>query len=234
MKRSFFDKVRHRLSFTLTLMGQKILPPPPVGQNLLGDRDIEWSWILARIPSGPGEALDLGPGHSLLLSLTAAQKGFKVLALDRERYLHHFVAKSITIKRNDILAEKFPESFFDLILCCSTIEHIGLPERYGVQRSFEDGDLATMRNLLFASKPDGIMLLTIPVGLDAVCIPNHRIYGMVRLPKLLEGWWVEEESYWVKQTDDRWHNVSRQEALLSHGSKHHYGLGCYILKKGSE
>jgi hypothetical protein len=215
-------------------MGQKMLPPPPRGRNLLGDRDLEWTWILARIPDGPGEALDLGPGQFWFLSLTAAQKGFAVLAMDREEYVHHFIPEGITSKRADFLEVEFPRSTYDLILSCSTMEHIGLPDRYGAQHSIPDGDLFTMRNLLGAIKRSGIMLMTIPVGLDAVSIPHHRIYGEARLPMLLQDWKVEEESYWIKQMDDQWHNVSRKEALSVPGTDDYYGLGCFALRKETE
>jgi hypothetical protein len=45
--------------------------------NLRGDRDIEYSWILANLPSGPGKALDFGCGKSYL-ALVAARKVLKL------------------------------------------------------------------------------------------------------------------------------------------------------------
>ncbi len=47
---------------------------PSNGLTLSGDRDIEWSFVVSRMPTGSGEALDFGAsfGH---LSISAAQKG---------------------------------------------------------------------------------------------------------------------------------------------------------------
>jgi SAM-dependent methyltransferase len=225
--------IRRRFSRLLTRLGQEILPPPPRGKNLLGDRDLEWTWIMARIPNGPGEALDLGSGKFWYLALTAAQKQFQVLSIDREQYVHYFVPEGITVQNADLLTKTFPVSFYDLILSCSTMEHIGLPDRYGVRQYVVDGDLAVMRKLHSAIKPNGILLMTIPVGQDEVFLPNHRIYGNERLPLLLGGWLVDEERYWIKQMDDCWHAVSRAEAVSTPGGRNYYGIGCFALKKGN-
>jgi hypothetical protein len=39
------------------------------------------------------------------------------------------------------------------------------------------------------------MLMTIPVGKDGVYLPNHRVYGNIRLPQLLAGYNVVTESF---------------------------------------
>jgi SAM-dependent methyltransferase len=223
--------VRRRLAGFLSGLSFKIQPRDPVGQNLLGDRDIEWSWILGNMPNGPGKALELGSGWSLMLSLTASQRGYDVLALDREKYSHPFVAKGITLKQVDILSESLPTDRFDLMIVCSTIEHIGLPNRYGARQFVPEGDLEAMDKLFKATKPGGRLLLTLPVGVDSLFIPKHRIYGEARLPRLLKGWILQKECFWVKRLDDQWESVSRTEALARSGSDHHYGIGCFVLTK---
>ena len=217
-----------RLATILNSAADKINPNE---LNLMGDRDIEWSWMLSRIKDGPGKALDLGCGDSLLLSLTTAQRGYDVLAVDRERHEYPFIAKAVTFKLVDMLEENFSPNYFDLIMVCSTIEHIGLPNRYQVVYPAPDGDLVVMQKLHDAIEPDGVLLLTLPVGLDAVFAPYHRVYGEVRLPRLLKEWSIAEEIYWIKQPSNGWLSVSRQEALARPGSDHHYGLGCFVLHK---
>jgi hypothetical protein len=49
-------------------------------RNLWGDRDVEYSFIAAHMPNGPGKALDFGSGSSYM-SLLAALRGFEVIAL---------------------------------------------------------------------------------------------------------------------------------------------------------
>jgi len=87
-------------------------------------------------------------------------------------------------------------------------------------------------------KPGGVMLLTIPVGQDALFAPLCRVYGEQRLPLLLEGYTVEKESYWVKDNKNQWVLSNGDVALsfkASAGSwdplENVYALGCFVLSK---
>jgi hypothetical protein len=75
------------------------------------------------------------------------------------------------------------------------------------------------------------MVLTIPVGIDAVHAPNHRIYGDKRLPRLLEHWEIREESYWAKPTNGRFEPVTRERALAETGSASYYALGLFVVMR---
>jgi 2-polyprenyl-3-methyl-5-hydroxy-6-metoxy-1,4-benzoquinol methylase len=204
--------------------------------NLLGDRDIEWSWIASQMPSGPGEALDFGPGSSHL-GLIAAQRGFNVTAVDLEPVQWPYVHPQLRFVQGDILKLSLPKEHFDLVINCSTIEHVGLAGRYGVTEDRPDGDLEAMARLRELMKPGGVMLLTIPVGQDAVFAPLCRVYGAQRLPRLLEGYIVEKEVFWVKGSENRWTLCNKETALnfeASAGSwnalQNVYALGGFILR----
>ena len=207
--------------------------------NLAGDRDIEWSWVAAHMPSGPGEALDFGPGGSPL-GLIAAQRGFHVTSVDLEPMQWPYVHPHLRFVRGDILKLSLPAGHFDLVLNCSTVEHVGLVGRYGVVEGRPDGDLDAMTGLRELMKPGGLMLLTIPVGRDALFAPLCRVYGAQRLPRLLEGYAVENEDYWVKDNQNQWVLSTKQTALsfeASAGSwdplQNVYALGCFVLGKPS-
>ncbi len=203
--------------------------------NLAGDRDIEWSWVSSQMPSGPGEALDFGPGGSFL-GLTAAQRGFKVTAVDLEPVQWYYVHPTLQFIHGDILELSLPINHFDLIINCSTVEHVGLAGRYSVTENIPDGDLEAMARLRKLMKPGGVMLLTIPVGQDAVFAPYCRVYGVRRLPRLLEDYEIEEEAFWVKDNQNQWVLAEKETALkfkASAGSwnpfKNVYALGCFVL-----
>jgi 2-polyprenyl-3-methyl-5-hydroxy-6-metoxy-1,4-benzoquinol methylase len=70
--------------------------------NLLGDRDVEWSFIAAHLPRGPGKALDFGSGGSYI-SLIAARKGFEVIALDLEPQTFPWQHPQVTFMQGDLL-----------------------------------------------------------------------------------------------------------------------------------
>lgn len=75
---------------------------------------------------------------------------------------------------------------FDVVLSISSIEHDGLG-RYGDPIN-PTGDLQAIREFKNLLNPGGLLILSVPVGRDAIVWNAHRIYGALRLPMLLDGW----------------------------------------------
>lgn len=75
------------------------------------------------------------------------------------------------------------------------------------------------------------MLLTIPVGLDRVFVPLHRVYGPNRLPKLLKDYEVLKKEYWIKDDLNRWICVDESITLNKAPLEHCYGLGLFVLRR---
>jgi SAM-dependent methyltransferase len=200
------------------------------GLDLTGDRDVEWTWVAARIPQGPGEALDFGCGQSAL-GLVAAHRGFRVTAVDLMDVAWPYQEEHLVFLRGDILELPLEPGRFDLVLNCSAIEHVGLAGRYGVASSRPDGDLAAMERMRALLKRDGRMLLTVPAGRDAVFAPLHRVYGPERLPRLLEGFTVETREYWLKDPENRWARAEEAAVLATVPRERLYGLACFVLRK---
>jgi len=205
--------------------------------GLAGDREVEYTFIAAELPPGPGKAMDFGCGPGQL-SLLAAQRGYQVLALDLEPQRFLWSHPSVEFRKADLLQEVLPESHFDVILNCSAVEHVGLASRYGVAKTNAngEGDLLAMGRMRRLLKLGGRMLLTIPCGRDAVFAPLHRVYGAERLPRLLEGFEVVQQVYWKKDVQNRWAMVKREEALdFTATANYHqvfrcqYALGCFAL-----
>lgn len=196
-------------------------------QTLSGDREIEWSWTLAHVRREPGRVLDFGSGNGMM-ALGAAFAGNDVVAVDLEREQYLFQPHGIEYVRGDFNVLDFEPESFDQILNCSSTEHVGLAGRYG-SADDDDGDLRAMARMAGLLKPGGEMVLTIPVGRDAVHKPLHRIYGEQRLPRLLEHWEIREEAFWAKPNGPRFEPVSRERALSEHGSASYYGLGLFVV-----
>jgi len=75
--------------------------------------------------------------------------------------------------------------------------------------------------------------MTVPVGQDLVCSPLHRIYGLDRLPRLLDGYGVEEQQFWQKRPGRSiWEQTDREAALATQGSASFYALGLFVLTRG--
>lgn len=206
-------------------------------RNLWDDRDVEYSFIAAHMPNGPGKALDFGSGSSYM-SLLAALRGFEVIALDLEPQTFPWLHPAVRSIQGDLLKLDLPTNHFDLIINCSTVEHVGLVGRYSVTENRPDGDLEAMALLRELMKPSAIMLLTVPVGQDAIFAPLCRVYGKERLPRLLSGFVLEREMFWVKDAENRWVQCDGETALsfeASAGSwdplRNVYALGCFVLRK---
>jgi len=208
-------KIYHRFS----------LPPEP---NVWGERDIEYSWVVTNTPDGRGLALDFGSGPSWM-GLQAARKGWEVIAVDLEKekfFFHHPRFKFI---QGNIFNLNFPNNYFDFIINCSSIEHAGLPGRYGIKEYQKNADLEIMRLMKKILKPEKTMVLTIPLGKDKTFIPFYRVYGQERLPLLLNGWKVLKEEYWVKRDSNQWISVNKKTALQENSSQYYHGLGLFLL-----
>jgi SAM-dependent methyltransferase len=199
----------------------------PAQRTLAGDREIEWTWTLAHVRREPGRVLDFGSGNGMM-ALGAVFAGNDVVAVDLEAEQYPFHPHRIEYVRGDFNELELEPNSFDQILNCSSVEHVGLAGRYGSPDE-ADGDLRAMEKMARILKPDGDMVLTIPVGRDAVHAPNHRIYGEERLPRLFERWEIREESYWAKSRSQRFEPVPRDHALAETGSTSYYALGLFVV-----
>lgn len=221
-------KLLHRIEPTLVKIYRRLSEPPT--PNLKGDRDIEYSWVVSRMPNGSGEALDFGSGPGAM-GLVAVRRGFTVTCLDLTSVNVHFDHPRLSFLQGNLLKIGLPAGRYDLVINCSSIEHVGLVGRYGITESKPDGDLDAMNELRRIMKRGGIMLLTVPVGRDAVFRPFHRVYGVDRLPRLLKAWEVLESEYWVKNGANRWEPTREDTALAQKPTDFCYGLGLFVLQR---
>lgn len=221
------QRILRRLEPHLLQVYRKLLQPPP--PNLEGDRYMEYSWIAANIPNGPGQALDFGCGFSWM-GLLAARRGFQVTAIDLREIKWSYLYPGLEFKKGNLFDIIDDLTMMDLIICCSTIEHIGLSTRYGEEKSQNCTDLKAMELLYKLLKSGSTMLLTLPVGRDSLFYPLHRVYGEKRLPKLIYGWKIIRKEYWIKNKFNRWIISEEKIALNIEPSQYYYGLGLFVMQ----
>ena len=87
-----------------------------------------------------------------------------------------------------IKPDQLEEDAYDVCVSISSFEHDGLG-RYGDPIN-PNGDMEAMDSVRKALKDDGVFFLAVPIGKDKLVWNAHRIYGLTRLEKLLEGWAV--------------------------------------------
>jgi len=220
-------------------MKRALIPPalPSLQVNIWGERSVEWSFLSREMADGPGEAIEFGCEEAYM-SLVAAQKGFHVIANDLLEQHFFWQHPNVEFRQGDFLQLTLPRNHFDLAINCSSVEHVGVAGRYGIEVDQDDGDLQVMTRLAEILKPEGRLLMTAPCGRDAVLAPWCRVYGAQRLPKLLQSFAVEKEEFWAKNNKNQWVSCSREAALnfLPRNDRFNphkcaYALGCFVLQK---
>lgn len=199
--------------------------------TMKGDRHYEYLFTGAHIPRRNAWALDVGPGTRAKLAKLAVKQGWSVVGVDLANvgYRHD----RFVFVRGDFNTLDLGQKF-DLVLCVSSIEHFGLPGRYGVIVLDETADLRAMAKIRTLMNPSARLILTCPVGIDARLAPYHRVYGTVRLPLLLDGYEVITEVYYAKfGSKDDYKETTRKIALAVEPTlspKHYYAIGCFVLE----
>ena len=224
---------------SLVKVKRMIVPPaqPDSEITIWGERNVEWSFLCREMPYGPGKAIEFGCEEGYM-SLTAAQKGFDVVANDIQGQKFAWQHPLVTFQKGDFRKLTFPSNHFDLAINCSSVEHVGVAGRYGIESNEEDGDIEVMNQFAQILKPEGLLLMTAPCGRDNVLAPWCRVYGCKRLPRLMRPFTVEKEEYWIKNVENQWVQSSRESALnvqpRHNPSDPHqcaYALGCFVLRK---
>jgi SAM-dependent methyltransferase/glycosyltransferase involved in cell wall biosynthesis len=134
----------------------------PVGQNTT-ERVVEIPWALSRA-AGSRRILDLGYAYASGVYLSA------LLALPVPE-LHGLdwsasAAPGMLRTRGDLRRMPYREGSFDLVICISTIEHIGRDNTgYGLPgHTGASGDVETIKEIERVLQPNGRLLITVPFG----------------------------------------------------------------------
>jgi len=195
------EEVARMLNHTVTHRGfpaQRNLwfnPPLSVcyreGDVVLGrvnERIVEIPFVfraLAEVDAG-ATILDVGATESTL-AVSLASLGYHVTAIDVRPYpVAHPLLETVVSP----IQEWTHDGAFDVVLCVSTIEHIGLGA-YGEPRGDLDSDRTAMQRMRELTKPGGLLVLTVPFG-EAGVDEVHRTYDRAGLQSLLEGWELED------------------------------------------
>jgi SAM-dependent methyltransferase len=170
------------------------------------ERVVEMPWVLSRY-RGERRVLDIGYAYALdvylagLLSLPAGE----VHGID----MAESPISSIRRVQGDVRRTPYRDGSFDLVLCVSTLEHIGRDNtRYGIRESYRPGgDAETLREIARILAPDGRLLVTVPFGRRE----NHGWFVQYDMPAWREllagtGLRVEEEEIY-RLTRSGWSRV---------------------------
>lgn len=152
---------------------------------------------LASVPPG-AEVLDVGASESTLC-LSLATLGYRVTAIDpRPNPLAHPNLRVVVGRIEDWEAD----SPFAVVVCLSTIEHIGVGA-YEQEGADERADLMAMRRIQELTEPDGLLILTTSYGSSSVD-EFSRTYDRGGLEELLDGWDIHERLFLTRADETTW------------------------------
>lgn len=154
------------------------------------ERVIEIPWMLNHLPQN-GYILDVGSCEAQYLNLLPTSD--RVIHCLDPRNCHEEIPAECEFHVESILGTSLPESFFDAVICLSTLEHIGMP--HYEQDPFEDGDDLALNEMWRVLKPGGLLILTMPSGIRKWA-SWYRQYDPAAIRDLLGDYWDFTVTYW--------------------------------------
>ncbi|MFC1991144.1 class I SAM-dependent methyltransferase [Chloroflexota bacterium] len=189
------------------------------------NRCVEIPWIILnflRVQNNPERILDTGISFfdrvyfnlflNTVISPSREFHAIDIIPFKPERFFKRAnkePLEKIRFKQGDIRCMPYIDSFFDIVFCISTIEHIGfdmvnlnnakssfdrpgkIPEAFPSTKSWDE-DLKSMKEITRVLKPGGTLFLTVPFGKEEIIAEKDSLglyalelqYDETRLAKI--------------------------------------------------
>jgi SAM-dependent methyltransferase len=165
------------------------------------ERIVEIPFVHRALPCPfEGRVLDVGCRESVL-SFELSCMGFEVWGIDIRPQLIKF--PGVNYVQADVCRNPFVPGSFDVVIACSSIEHVGFLT-YDNREFSSDGDAVAIKAIRQLMGSGGRLILTVPFGRPGET-NWYRVYNYGRLHELLSPslFQVQSEKFWVKD-DVRW------------------------------
>lgn len=158
---------------------------------MISERSVEIPFVMSRV----GEAIDIldvgYDGNQYIGELIGLRRQLTVIDVNQRT-----LPAGAAFYHGDIRWTGFESESFDLIICLSTIEHIGM-KAYGLVGEGASGAPDALREMERLLKRDGgRLLLTLPIGLEGITTwageGEFYQYSPKSFLKLLKGWAINE------------------------------------------
>ena len=181
------------------------------------ERAVELPWVLARY-AGERRVLDVGTAFAEPLYVAGLQE------LGAQELVTVDLAEPATVVA-DVRELPFEDGSFDLVLCVSTLEHVGRDNAvYEIEAPREEaGDEAALRELRRVLARHGRLIVSVPTG-----VRDDQGWQLQREPEdwirsfEAAGFLVYEDELYV-HTDEGWRSASLDEARTARYGESHAG-----------
>lgn len=175
----------------------------PTELSYQGSRYVEYPFVIENLSLPENSKVLLVGCADDPLSTILPTLGYKVYGLDlKPVYIKYPNFKFV---RGDIRKTRFPSNHFDAVVAVSAIEHVGVID------SDYEGDKKALKEIMRILKPNGIILVTIPVVAKPLMTEYSRFYDITLLNALFSGFNVlkksifmrDEQGYWIKSLEEQ-------------------------------
>ena len=164
--------------------------PPEWGVGV-DERCVEWPWVLAHLAQGNGLLLDAGAGLNrdfLLDSDALGRYPIHMILLAPERYCYW--DRGVSYLFHDLRDLPIRDAFYDVVVCVSTLEHIGFDNvLYGKRRpsgeDLPDDFVSAVGHFRRVLKPHGVLLFTVPFGRRQL-LHTQQVFDRALLSQAIE------------------------------------------------
>jgi len=228
--RSRLSKITRRSALKL---GRAFFESDPLSNPLTGDRCIEYAFVVRNLVGLDKKrykrVLDVGCLASPLTTIVK-EIGFVVDGIDL--LPSPYVYEGINYIQADFLSADFKDSLYDVVILCSTVEHIGLEGRYG-SPSIKDGDIKALEKVKQVLKSGGILVLTVPYGQEKTIKRLHRVYNKngELLQYVYANFKVEVEDFYKNNSQNIWVKCGEVEAERVSPAEDNYALGLFMFRR---
>lgn len=194
------------------------------------ERVVEYPWVIANLPDGSASMLDAGSAFNFETILTHPKlKNKKITIVNLNPEANCFWRRGVSYLFEDIRKLPFADNSFDIIVCISTLEHIGMDntEIYTADSRYKENKvedyLIAATELKRVLKPGGNLFITVPFG-KYQNLGFFQQFNSGMLDKVVKIFQGQAGVYFYKYLSSGWQLSSQEDCNTAE----------YIGKKGKD
>ena len=166
-------------------------------EKKIDEEVIEYPWVIEQLNDKKGRLLDAGSSLNYRYLLGEAWKKFDLTIMTLAPEKRFFNDKNISYLYGDLRNTAFKDSYFDVIISISTIEHVGLNNTLLYTNDFTKNEntagdyTAVLKEFKRIIKPNGFCFITVPYG-KPVIKDWYQVFGREQLQRAIKNFAPKE------------------------------------------